>query len=95
MWNVQTKVIPVIIEVTGTISKSFRKYLGNIQGKHNIKELPKKRAVTLDTAHIPRKVLLYMYKTFNMKNNISCSINCKYRIDEKLYTLDTWFVSGM
>jgi len=42
MWNAQTKVIPVIIEVTGSISKSFRKYLSNIQGKHNIKELPKK-----------------------------------------------------
>ena len=25
MWNVKTKVIPVIIGVTGTISKSFRK----------------------------------------------------------------------
>ena len=27
MWNVKTNVIPVIIEATGTISKSFRKYL--------------------------------------------------------------------
>jgi len=26
MWNVKTKVIPVIIGATGTISKSFRKY---------------------------------------------------------------------
>jgi hypothetical protein len=25
MWNVKTRVIPVIIGVTGTISKSFRK----------------------------------------------------------------------
>ena len=25
MWNVKTKVIPVIIRTTGTISKSFRK----------------------------------------------------------------------
>jgi len=25
MWNVKTKVIPVIIGATGTISKSFRK----------------------------------------------------------------------
>jgi hypothetical protein len=62
-------VIPVIIGVTGTISKSFRKYLSNIQGKHKIKELPKRKA-TLDTAYITRKVLIYMYKTFNMKNNI-------------------------
>jgi hypothetical protein len=34
MWNVKTKVIPVIIEATGTISKSFRKYVSNIPGKH-------------------------------------------------------------
>jgi hypothetical protein len=31
MWNVKTKVIPVIIGATGTISKSFRKYVSNIQ----------------------------------------------------------------
>ena len=34
MWNVKTKVIPVIIGLTGTISHSFRKYVGNIPGKH-------------------------------------------------------------
>ena len=38
MWNVKTNVIPVIIWTTGTISKSFRKYLSNIPGKHEIKE---------------------------------------------------------
>jgi len=41
MWNVKTKVIPVIIGVTGTISKSFRKYVSNIPGKHEVKELKK------------------------------------------------------
>jgi len=39
MWNVKTKVIPVIIGATGTISKSFRKYANNIPGNHEIKEL--------------------------------------------------------
>jgi hypothetical protein len=29
-WNVKTKVIRIIIGVTATISKSFRKYLSNI-----------------------------------------------------------------
>jgi hypothetical protein len=29
MWNVKTKVIPVIIGATGTISKLFRKYVKN------------------------------------------------------------------
>jgi len=32
MWNVKTKVIPVIIGATGTISNSFRKYVNNIPG---------------------------------------------------------------
>ena len=31
MWNVKTKVIPVTIGATGTISKSFRKYVSNIK----------------------------------------------------------------
>jgi hypothetical protein len=34
MWNVKTKVIPVIIGATETISKSFRKYVSNIPGYH-------------------------------------------------------------
>jgi len=32
MWNVKTKVIPVIIGATGTVSKPFRKYVSNIPG---------------------------------------------------------------
>jgi len=39
MWNVKTKVIPVIMGATGTISKSFRKYVSNITGNHAVKEL--------------------------------------------------------
>ena len=56
MWNVKTKVIPVIIWATGTISKSFRKYVSNIPGKHEVKELQK--TAILGTAHILRKVLI-------------------------------------
>jgi len=41
MRNVETKVIPLIIGATGTISKSFRKYVSNIPGKHEVKELQK------------------------------------------------------
>jgi hypothetical protein len=55
MWNVKTKVIPVIIGTTGTISKSFRKYVSNIPGNHEVKELQK--TVILSTAHILWKVL--------------------------------------
>ena len=56
MWNVKTKVIPVIIGATGTISKSFRKYVSNIPGKHEVEELQK--TAILGTAHILRKVLM-------------------------------------
>ena len=38
MWNVKTKVIAVIIGATWAISKSFRKYVSNIAGKHEVKQ---------------------------------------------------------
>jgi hypothetical protein len=49
-------VIPVIIGATGSISKSFTKYVSNIPGKHEVKEL--KKTAILGTAHILRKVLM-------------------------------------
>jgi hypothetical protein len=36
MWNVKTKVIPVITGATGTISKSFRKYVSNTSESANV-----------------------------------------------------------
>jgi len=56
MWNVKTKVTPVIIGASGTISKSFRKYVSNIPGKYEVKELYK--TAILGTAQILRKVLM-------------------------------------
>jgi hypothetical protein len=55
MWNVKSRAIPVIIGTTGTISKSFRKYVKNIPGKREVMELQK--TAILGTAHILRKVL--------------------------------------
>jgi hypothetical protein len=55
MWNVKTKIIPVIIGATKTISKALRKYVSNIPGNHEVKELQK--TAILGTAHILRKVL--------------------------------------
>jgi len=55
MRNVKTKMIPVIIGATGTISKSFRKYVINILGNHEVKEL--QETAILGSAHILRKVL--------------------------------------
>jgi hypothetical protein len=55
MWNVKARVIPVIIGATGTISKSIRKYMSNVPGNHDIKELQK--TAILSTAHVLWKVL--------------------------------------
>ena len=49
-------IIPVIIGATGTISKTFRKYVSNIPRNHEVKELQK--TAILGTAHILRKVLM-------------------------------------
>jgi len=48
-------IIIIIIGATGIISKSFRKYVSDIPGNHDVKELQK--IATLGTAHILRKVL--------------------------------------
>jgi len=55
MWKVKTRVIPVIIGGTGTILKSFKKYISNITGNKQVKEIEK--TAILGTAHILRKVL--------------------------------------
>jgi hypothetical protein len=49
-------VIPVIIGATGTISKSFRKYVSTIAGNHEVRQLQK--TTILGTAHTLRKVLM-------------------------------------
>jgi hypothetical protein len=46
----------IIIRGTGTISKSFRKYVSTIPGNREGKELLK--TAILGTAHILRKVLM-------------------------------------
>jgi len=37
MWNVKTRVIPVMTGAIGIISKSFRKYMSNIIYRENMK----------------------------------------------------------
>jgi hypothetical protein len=56
MLDVKTNVTPVITGTTGTISKSFRKYLSSKPGKHDNKEVQK--TAILSTAHVLRKVLM-------------------------------------
>jgi hypothetical protein len=55
MCNLKCTIIPVIIGATGIVTRSLRKNLEAVPGKHSI-DLLQKTAV-LGTAHIIRKVL--------------------------------------
>jgi hypothetical protein len=49
MWNVKTRMIPAIIGATGTILKSFRKYVSNIPGNYDVRKLQKTAIWALHT----------------------------------------------
>ena len=55
MWNPKCTIIPVIIGVTGIVTRSLRKNLEAVPGKHSI-DLLQKTAI-LGTSYIIRKVL--------------------------------------
>jgi hypothetical protein len=55
MWNLKCTIIPVIIGAAGTVTRSLRKNLEAISGKHSIDSLQK--TAILATSHIIRKVL--------------------------------------
>jgi len=67
MWYIKTKAIPIITGATGTIwgKISFRKYLSNIPGKREIKELQK--TAMLVTGH---KVRFEQYAADTKVHNI-------------------------
>jgi hypothetical protein len=54
-WK-KTRVIPVMTGATGTISKSFRKYVSTIPGNHDVRELQK--TAILGNVHRLRKLLV-------------------------------------
>jgi hypothetical protein len=55
MWNLKCTIIPVIIGATGIVTRSLRKKLEAVPGKHWIDSLQK--TAILGTSHIIRKVL--------------------------------------
>jgi inosine-uridine nucleoside N-ribohydrolase len=55
MWNLKCTIIPVIIGATEIVTKSLKKNLEAIPGKHSIDSL--QQTVILGTSHIIRKVL--------------------------------------
>ena len=55
MWNLKCTIVPVIIGATGIVTRSLRKNLETVPGKHSIDSLQK--TGILGTAHTIRKVL--------------------------------------
>ena len=55
MWNLKCTIVPVIIWATGIVTRSLKKNLETVPGKHSIDSLQK--TTILGTSHIIRKVL--------------------------------------
>jgi hypothetical protein len=55
MWNLKCMIIPVIIGVTGVLTRSLGNNLEAIPGKHSVDSL--QTMAILGTAHIIRKAL--------------------------------------
>jgi len=55
MWNLKCTIVKVITGATGIVTRSLRKNLEAVPGKHSI-ESPQRTAI-LGTSHIIRKVL--------------------------------------
>jgi hypothetical protein len=85
MWNVKAKAISVIIRATGKISKSLAQYVSNIPGKHEIKELQKKKDHFGHSIPTSKSANVKVQNVFHGRNIITCSTKCKYRTAAKLY----------
>ena len=94
MWNVKVEVIQVIIGATVSISESLRQYLSNTPGKHASKE-PQKNSHIGHCTRAAGTADVKVQNTFHVRNNITCSTDCKYRTAATLYTVETWFVSDI
>jgi Tfp pilus assembly protein PilE len=80
-------IIIIVIIINLIISKSFRKYVSSIPGKHDVKELQK--TAILGTAHTLLKVLMEKYNRFNTETNDISTMNSNKRIAATLYFLRT------
>jgi selenocysteine lyase/cysteine desulfurase len=87
MWNVKSKVAPVIIGATGTLSKSLLKYLSNIQESTKIGNT-KKNSHTGHCTHTTENDHAELQTTFRGRNNITFRTGCKYKGAATLCTLD-------
>ena len=63
MWNLKCAIVPVIIGATGIVTRSLKKNLVTIPGKHSIDSLQK--TAIFGISHITRKVF-YMYTKYEI-----------------------------
>jgi len=63
MWNLKCTIVPVIIGATGIVTRSLKKNLVTIPGKHSIDSLQK--TAIFGISHITRKVF-YMYTKYEI-----------------------------
>jgi hypothetical protein len=55
MWNLKCTIIPIVIGATGKVTRSLKKNLEAVPGKHSIDSLQK--TAILGTSHTTWKVL--------------------------------------
>jgi len=55
MWNMKCTIVPVIIGANGTVTRSLKRNLEAVPGRHSVDSLQK--TAVLGTSHIIRKVL--------------------------------------
>jgi hypothetical protein len=87
MWNMNAKVIPVIIGATGTILKSLRQYLINIPGEHEFN----KNSRIGHCSHTAESANVKVQNNFRGKITLFVA----QIVNTTLRTLETWFVSGV
>ena len=88
-WNLKAKVIPIIIgrlEPSQNHSNStWETYRENTKSNSHIVHCTQ----TAGSANVKVQNMFYG------RNNITFSADCKYRTAATLYTVETWFVSGI
>jgi len=60
MWNLKCTIVPVITGTTGIVTRTLKKNLETMPGKHSIDSLQK--TAILGTSHIIRKVLIIIIR---------------------------------
>ena len=90
----KAKFIPVITGATETISKSFRQYLINLPGKHEIQE-QQKYSHFVQCTQTAESADVKVHNIFHGRNNTTYSINCECRTAATLYSVETWFGSDI